>query len=235
MNRLLLTTALAAMLPVTAAIAGSGTTPISSTGHFTVLLGIGVEFGDSQPDVGITGKVLASPVSNFVAGGGATYFPGSNTFGLDLSAGVNFNGFAALGGYDFLTQKPQVSVGFAPVWTTLTCPPGYSLSGDVCLPNASDRRVKRDIVHIASLSDGMRLYSFRYLWSDTVYVGVMAQDLLEDSRWSHSVVTGADGFYLVDYDKLDLVMATLDDWNSFGLDAVVLGSRPAEFLATQAA
>ena len=238
MNKLLLATALAAMLPASAVLAGTpNPTPTSTTGHFTVLLGLGVEFGDSQPNLGVTGKVLAAPFSNpFVVGGGATYFPSTQTFGLDLSGALDFSGIAALGGYDFLTKKPQVSVGFAPVFTTLTCPSPYTVVGDTCQNlNPSDRRRKRDIVHIATLSDGMKLYSFSYLWSDVVYVGVMAQDLLEDPRWSHAVITGEDGFYRVNYDELDLVMVTLETWNEHGLDAMVLRDRPAEFLAAEAA
>ncbi len=234
MGKLLATTAVLTLLSATAAVAGAP--PVSpTTSQFTVLLGVGVEFGDGQPDVGVTGKILAAPFANVVAGGGATYFPGTQTFGLDLSAGLSLNGIAALGGYDFLTQKPQVSVGFAPVFTS--CPAGFTLDGGVCdpPPSPSDRRVKRDVVHLATLSDGMKLYSFRYLWSDTVYVGVMAQDLLADPRWAHAVSTGEDGFYAVDYDEIDLVMVTLEQWNAFGLDAVVLGERPAEFWTEQAA
>ena len=143
---------------------------------------------------------------------------------------------AALGGYDFVTHKPQFSIGYSPTTTTLSCAPPYTLVGTQCQNlNPSDRRLKRDVVHVATLSDGVELYSFRYHWSDTVHVGVMAQDLLEDSRYRHAVSTGEDGFYVVDYDQLDLVMVTLDDWNAHGVDAVVLGTRPAALLSEQAA
>jgi hypothetical protein len=237
MKRLLLTTALVALIPLTGAIAGTPTpTPTSTPGHFTFLLGVGVEFGDGQPDVGVTGKLLALPVPNVAVGGGATYFPGSGQFGLDLSAGLHLSNFAALGGYDFVTHKPQISGGFTPDLSSLSCPSPYTLVGNQCQNlNPSDRRRKRDVVHVATLSDGMKLYSFRYLDSDTVYVGVMAQDLLEDPRWRHAVITGEDGFYVVDYDQLDLVMITLDQWNEHGLDAMVLGSRPAALQSELAA
>ena len=241
MNRLFATTALIALLPVTAAMAGTmSVSPMSNGGHPTFMIGIGVEFGDpsDKPDVGITGKILSSNLTNhLVVGGGVTYFPMSDQqFGLDLSAGFNFTGVAALGGYDFLRQKPQLSAGFVPTEDgSPYCPSGYSLSGNSCVATVSDRRMKRDVRHIATLSDGIRLYAFRYLWSDTMYVGVMAQDLLGDPRWRHAVVTDADGFYMVDYDRLDLVMVTLEDWNQYGVDAVVLGSRPAELLIEEAA
>jgi hypothetical protein len=38
----------------------------------------------------------------------------------------------------------------------------------------SDERLKRDIEPVGS-AQGLTLYKFRYLWDDTVYVGVMAQ------------------------------------------------------------
>ena len=237
MNKLLLTTALVAMLPATAAIAGAASMPATSTtNHFTFLIGVAAEFGDTKPDVGITGKVLAGPFSNVVAGGGVTYLFGSQQIGLDLSAGLNLNGATILGGYDFTTQHPQVSAGYAPVFNTLSCQPGWTLNGTMCdAPNISDRRLKRDIVQVATLSDGLKLYSFRYAWSDEFHVGVMAQDLLADPRYAQAVTVGEDGSYRVDYDQLDLVMVTLEQWKEHGLDAVVLGERPARLWVDQAA
>ena len=41
----------------------------------------------------------------------------------------------------------------------------------------SDMRLKRDIALLARRGDGLGLYSFKYVWSDTVYVGVMAQEV----------------------------------------------------------
>ena len=41
----------------------------------------------------------------------------------------------------------------------------------------SDTRLKRDITLVGRRDDGLGLYSYRYLWSDTVYVGVMAQEV----------------------------------------------------------
>ncbi|MEP7241445.1 MAG: hypothetical protein ABI697_11210 [Devosia sp.] len=242
MGRLLATTAVIAFLSAsTAAAGGVGPPPVSptsTTGSVTFLLGLAVEFGDPQPNLGITGKVLVAPFSNgIVVGGGVTYLPNSTQqFGVDVSGGVNLGGVAVLGGYDFLTQQPQVSVGIAPTSSTLTCPPNYTLSGGLCYPpSPSDRRLKREIVHLATLGDGVKLYSFRYLWSEIVYVGVMAQDLLDDSRLRHAVSTGEDGFYLVDYDALNLVMVTLDVWNEHGVEAMVLGSRRPELLVAEAA
>ena len=41
----------------------------------------------------------------------------------------------------------------------------------------SDARLKRDIALVGRRDDGLGLYRYRYLWSDTVYVGVMAQEV----------------------------------------------------------
>jgi outer membrane immunogenic protein len=41
----------------------------------------------------------------------------------------------------------------------------------------SDIRLKRDVALIGHLDNGLGLYRYRYLWSDTVHVGVMAQEV----------------------------------------------------------
>lgn len=84
----------------------------------------------------------------------------------------------------------------------------------------SDRRLKRDINALTVLADGTKLYSFRYLWSETVYVGVMAQDLLADPERADAVLKQANGYYAVDYHRLGLQMATIEDWNTLGFEAV---------------
>jgi len=86
----------------------------------------------------------------------------------------------------------------------------------------SDIRLKRDIVHLATLANGIKLYSFRYLWSDTAQVGVMAQDLLADPAWREAVVLEPDGFYAFDYARLGLRMATFAEWQARGLASVEL-------------
>jgi hypothetical protein len=78
------------------------------------------------------------------------------------------------------------------------------------LPVSSDRRLKRDIVRLASLDNGLGLYRYRYLWSDTVHVGVMAQEVA--LAQPHAVVRGADGYLRVDYAQLGLRLQTWDEW-----------------------
>jgi len=76
----------------------------------------------------------------------------------------------------------------------------------------SDVRLKRDIAPLGRLDDGLELYSFRYLWSDTVYVGVMAQEVA--ATMPSAVVMAQDGYLRVNYGKLGLQMRTLAEWEA---------------------
>ncbi|WP_145307150.1 tail fiber domain-containing protein, partial [Sinorhizobium medicae] len=77
---------------------------------------------------------------------------------------------------------------------------------------ASDRRLKRDIARLAELANGLGIYRFRYLWSDEVFVGVMAQEVLE--VMPEAVVIGSDGYMRVNYTKLGIEMLSLEQWTS---------------------
>ena len=80
------------------------------------------------------------------------------------------------------------------------------------LTKISDRRLKSNISQVGSLPSGLNLYRFRYTGETTDYVGVMAQEVLEVAP--EAVVTGADGFLLVDYDALGTRMMTYADWEN---------------------
>jgi hypothetical protein len=41
----------------------------------------------------------------------------------------------------------------------------------------SDIRLKRDVALVARRSDGLGLYRFRYWWSDSIHIGVMAREV----------------------------------------------------------
>ena len=88
----------------------------------------------------------------------------------------------------------------------------------------SDRRLKRDIRYLATLENGVRIYSFKYLWEDISRVGVMAQDLLKNPAYSRAVIQASNGFYAVDYGALGLRMTTLADWRKDGIAAVHAGA-----------
>jgi hypothetical protein len=108
------------------------------------------------------------------------------------------------------------------------------LSSNSILPGLfgpSDRRLKRDIVWLAVLQNGMSIYSFRYLWSEEVHVGVMAQDLLAKREWRHAVVQQPDGFFAVNYARLGLRMTSLEAWKRDGIESIILSREQVQRLA----
>ncbi len=88
------------------------------------------------------------------------------------------------------------------------------------LKQFSDARLKRDIAHVTTLENGIRLYSFRYLWEDTLRVGVMAQDLLADQAARDAVSVHSSGYYMVDYGRLGLTPDMLARWQARGLASI---------------
>jgi polysaccharide biosynthesis/export protein len=82
----------------------------------------------------------------------------------------------------------------------------------------SDARLKRDITPIAKLENGLRLYRYRYAWSDTLYVGVLAQEVLEVAP--SAVARGADGYLRVNYARLGLRMQLWEEWIASHSNAV---------------
>jgi hypothetical protein len=77
---------------------------------------------------------------------------------------------------------------------------------------ASDIRLKFDIAQVGELDNGIKLYRFRYFWSDQIYVGVMAQQVAAIAP--QAVVMNPDGYLAVYYDRLGLKMQTLQEWQS---------------------
>jgi outer membrane immunogenic protein len=81
---------------------------------------------------------------------------------------------------------------------------------DGLLP-VSDIRLKRDIALVGRRDDGLGLYSYRYLWSEVVYVGVMAQEVA--LIHPDAVVRGKlDDYLRVDYSRLGSRLMTLPEW-----------------------
>ena len=79
----------------------------------------------------------------------------------------------------------------------------------------SDVRLKRDITLVGRVKDALGLYRYRYLWSDTVYVGVMAQEVA--LVHPEAVVRSAlDKYIRVDYSRLGLKLMTWSEWESSG-------------------
>jgi hypothetical protein len=64
----------------------------------------------------------------------------------------------------------------------------------------SDRRLKKNITKLGEYIKGINFYSFEYLWSPVRHFGFMADEVKK--IMPEAVVTGADGFDSVYYDKV---------------------------------
>ena len=68
----------------------------------------------------------------------------------------------------------------------------------------SDMRLKRAISRVGTHPMGFGIYRFKYLWSDTAYIGVLAQEVLKKAP--HAVVAGPADFLSVNYHALGVAM-----------------------------
>ncbi|MBX9843948.1 MAG: tail fiber domain-containing protein [Xanthobacteraceae bacterium] len=96
--------------------------------------------------------------------------------------------------------------------------PGEIFNSASCVPLVSDIRLKHDVVLLARLESGIGLYRFRYIFSDIVHVGVMAQEVARIAP--DAVHLAADGYYRVDYARLGLRMMTFEEWAGQKADAL---------------
>lgn len=71
---------------------------------------------------------------------------------------------------------------------------------------ASDIRVKRDIVKLGELADGLGIYSFRYIWGVVEHIGVMAQEVARLRPWALGPLINGE-IMTVNYGRLDEVPA----------------------------
>ena len=108
-------------------------------------------------------------------------------------------------GHNFFGERVRAVVGGGE--TTARVELNYRLTSGGTL---SDARLKRDIVLVGRRDDGLALYRYRYLWSDTEYVGVIAQDVLRVAP--DAVAPGADGFLRVNYARLGTRLMTWREW-----------------------
>ena len=108
-----------------------------------------------------------------------------------------------------LTVLDDLGWGFAP--GQLAGDPGYGLISPNSTPPISDRRLKRNI-ELVETRNGIKIYSFQYLWSDEQFVGVMAQDLLGTEH--ESAVVERNGYYTVDYSQLGFNMQLLSEYTA---------------------
>jgi endosialidase-like protein len=106
----------------------------------------------------------------------------------------------------------------APVMLALLTSEQTASASAFCLECiVSDIRLKHQIKQVGRLPNGLGLYRYQYLWSDTPYVGVMAQEV--EAVVPDAVVRAADGYLRVDYVRLGLSLQTWDDWVAASYDS----------------
>jgi hypothetical protein len=91
---------------------------------------------------------------------------------------------------------------------------GFGPNGIMSAPAgaASDIRLKLDIAQVGQLDNGIKLYRFRYIGGEKVYVGVMAQQVAAIAP--QAVVMEPNGYLAVYYDRLGLKLQTWDEWKA---------------------
>ena len=78
----------------------------------------------------------------------------------------------------------------------------------------SDVRLKNDIVLLGHLANGLGFYRFSFKGSNTLYVGVMAQEVQQLKP--QAVTRGRDGYLIVYYERLGLKFETYNQWVKSG-------------------
>jgi hypothetical protein len=81
-----------------------------------------------------------------------------------------------------------------------------TVNGNPANCGRSDKRLKRDIVFRTYSKSGIPIYEFEYINKsdgEGRYIGTMAQDLIKLNK-SEAVITDKEGYYLVDYNKVDV-------------------------------
>ena len=73
----------------------------------------------------------------------------------------------------------------------------------------SDARLKENLVLIGQSEKGINIYEFNYIERPEKYQGVIAQELL-NTEFESAVIVGSDGYYSVNYEKLDVEFKQID-------------------------
>ncbi|NEJ72670.1 tail fiber domain-containing protein [Rhizobium phaseoli] len=79
--------------------------------------------------------------------------------------------------------------------------------------------MKTDIRRLGTSAEGIPIYAFRYIWGGPMFVGTMAQDLL--AIRPDAVIATGSGYYMVDYDKLDIAMISVPDLSPLTAEAAM--------------
>ena len=82
--------------------------------------------------------------------------------------------------------------------------PGYTQAQTTGGRGSSDIRLKENIEFTGLSNSGLKIYNFDYINKPGRYQGVMAQDLLEIDNYHPAVTTDKNGYYMVDYNNIDV-------------------------------
>jgi len=125
-----------------------------------------------------------------------------------------FNSYGNNAGTDMRVQNVQLPPGCTNGPVPRVCSAGLELQqGEDCqidcgAVQGSDRRLKTDVIEVATTHNGLPLYHFRYIGGQELYAGVMAQDVL--AYMPAAVLPGANGYLAVNYQMLGLQMTLVE-------------------------
>ena len=194
-------------------------------------------FGTGAVSGSVTG-INAYSVDN--GGGTQTLLGTVNNIGLSGTiSGAHFSGTTSVTGtagtaFDISGATGTVTGGFygpsanetAGVFNVRGGTNNTMLMGSFGAKQApSDRRLKEDVRPAGQLSNGLKLYTWRYLGGSHRFTGVMAQDLLTDDRFASAVEIGDDGLMRVDYSRIGYIPADFDMMVAEGKAAVARWRR----------
>jgi len=190
--------------------------------------------GDSSLTANFGSGAITGEFTNMTAtpSDGAPAAPWNNVNITASISGTSFGGTTATssnpgGNYSMGNGKGTIEGGFygpsanelGAVWTLYDG--SKAAIGGVAGPQIpSDRRLKRDIRFLETTANGVRLYRFRYLGGTRSFVGVMAQDLIDDPRFVAAVSRRASGLMVVDYARLGLHVGDADAMREEGQAAI---------------
>jgi hypothetical protein len=198
-----------------------GTNP-KNVGHFYGTSSLSANFGTGA----VTGSVTSIQSYSVNNGGSGETLQGTvNNIGLSATiSGNKFSGTTNVTGsagtaWDITGATGVINGGFYGPNAAETAG-AFSMSGGTnsttiigsfgAKQATSDRRLKEDVRPAGVLSNGLKLYSWRYLGGVHRFTGVMAQDLLGDVRFAGAVEIDAGGLMRVDYGRIGYVPADFD-------------------------
>jgi|694.fasta_scaffold04465_2 hypothetical protein len=104
----------------------------------------------------------------------------------------------------------------ANIWTYLGQagynPTDFTIGNQNIQWTGSDIRLKREIRFLKKLVNGINLYIFKYIWSDILYVGVMAQEV--QRVIPEAVRANQNGLLSVSYPAIGIKFETYEDWKT---------------------